>query len=82
MSGANLPGTPLIGIGRTKNIAWGFTTSRVDTCDLWEEKLNEDGTKYFVDGEWRDLEIKKEIIKIKGKPDKVLEVKKTHRGPL
>ena len=42
LSGAQLPGMPGLGIGRTNNIVWGATTSRVDTADMWKEKLNED----------------------------------------
>ena len=44
VSGGQTPGAPAISIGRTNDIAWAFTTSRVDTSDLWHEKLNEDGT--------------------------------------
>jgi len=66
VSGAQLAGVPGIGIGRSNNIAWGCTTSRVDTADLWQEKLSEDGTKYNVDGEWRKLDVIQEVIKVKG----------------
>lgn len=47
----------MIGIGRTDTISWALTTPRVDTADVWKEKLNEDETEYFVDGEWRKLDI-------------------------
>lgn len=53
LSGAQLAGVPAIGIGRSNNITWACTTSRVDTSDVWQEKLNEDETEYYVDGEWR-----------------------------
>jgi len=49
---------------------------------VWQEKLNEDETEYFVDGEWRKLDIIEEVIKIKGQPDLILKVKNTHRGPV
>lgn len=80
--GAATPGFPFVLSGRTPNIAFGVTASRVDTSDLWEETLNEDGTKYLVDGEWRDLEISEKIIKVKFGEDRVLPVRKTHRGVL
>ena len=57
LAGGQLPGVPMISIGRSNNITWGCTTSRADNADLWQEKLNEDETKYFVDGEWRELKI-------------------------
>lgn len=44
MSGAQIVGIPMVGVGRTKDIVWGFTTSRVDTADLWQEKLDETET--------------------------------------
>ncbi len=80
--GGSTPGVPLIGIGKSKNISWGQTSALCDTSDLWQETVNEDVTKYFVDGAWRDLTIVKETIKIKGKPDQSLLIRFTHRGPL
>ena len=35
MAGASLVGMPGIGIGRTKNVAWGLTAAVVDNSDLW-----------------------------------------------
>ena len=35
ISGAQIPGVPLIGVGRTNDIVWSFTTPNVDTSDLW-----------------------------------------------
>ena len=63
-------------------MAWGLTTARVDTSDLWQEKLNDEKTKYFVDGEWRDLEIIREQIEVKGQGHYIHNVTKTHRGPI
>ena len=67
--GASLVGMPGLGMGRTKNITWGLTAAIVDNSDLWEEELNEDATKYLVDGEWKDLKIIEEVFRVKGKPD-------------
>ena len=66
ISGAQLAGLPAVAIGRSNNIAWACTTARTDTADVWQEKLNEDETEYFVDNEWRKLKIIEETIKIKG----------------
>ena len=39
--------------------------------------------KYSVDGEWRDLKVIKEQIKVKGQDKPIeYEIKMTHRGPL
>ena len=66
VTGASLVGVPGISLGRTENITWGITAAIVDNSDLWEEELNEAGTHYLVDGEWRELEIIEEVIKVKG----------------
>ena len=50
MIGGSIPGVPLIGIGRTKNISWGITAPLSDSSDLWQEKISEDGKRYLVDG--------------------------------
>ena len=55
VTGASLVGMPGIGLGRTKDISWGLTAAIVDNSDLWQEELNEAGTHYKVDGEWREL---------------------------
>ena len=61
---------------------WAFTTSRCDTSDLWLEQLNEEETHYLLDGEYRELEVITEHIRIKGQPDHILKIKQTHRGPV
>ena len=43
-AGAQIPGNIGVGLGRTNNFSMGLTVSRVDTSDLWQEKLNADET--------------------------------------
>ena len=50
VSGTTVPGIPGIVMGRTKYIAWGGTTAYSDNVDLWQEKVNDQFTKYEVDG--------------------------------
>lgn len=73
---------PGIGMGRSNNITWGLTAAIVDNSDLWKEELNEAGTHYLVDGEWRELESIDEVVKVKGQDDIDLKIQLTHRGPL
>ena len=83
VTGLALPGQPLIIAGHNENIAWGMTNTYVDNLDFYEEKINpENKNQYELNGEWKDLLIKKEIIKgKKGKEtEKVLRF--THRGPV
>lgn len=81
--GASLPGIPFIGIGASNRISWGITAPLSDSADLWQETLNEDESQYFVDGEWRDLQVESEPIVVKGRTEPVdFKVRHTHRGPL
>ena len=82
VTGASLVGVPGISMGRTEHLTWGLTAAIVDNSDLWEEEINEAGTHYLVEGEWRELEIIEEVVKVKGKEDMTLKIKLTHRGPL
>ena len=50
VSGASLIGMPGIAMGRSEYMSWGLTAAIIDNTDLWEEKLNDDETQYFVDG--------------------------------
>jgi len=64
--GGSYPGVMFLGQGKSNYIAWGQTAPLNDVSDVFKEKLNEDETKYFVDGKWRDLTIITEEIKVKG----------------
>lgn len=82
VTGLALPGQPLIIAGHNDSIAWGMTNVMVDDLDFYAETLNTDSTKYLLDGEWKDLRIKTEIIKTKEGEDFNEVLKFTHRGPL
>ncbi len=82
VTGLALPGQPFIIAGHNDSIAWGMTNVMVDDIDFYAEKLNEDSTKYLLDGEWKDLVIKDEIIKTKEGEDIPATLKFTHRGPV
>lgn len=82
LSGATLVGMPGIANGRTKDFAWGITTTRVDSSDLWQEEVNDDFTQYKVDGEWRPIRKVREEIKVKFSETIDFEIGYTHRGPM
>ena len=48
--GASFPGIPGIVSGRTKNLAFGVTSSLHDGIDFWLEEIDEENAKYKVDG--------------------------------
>jgi acyl-homoserine-lactone acylase len=63
-----------------------MTTGGPDTSDIYEEELNpENARQYRYDGNWRDIQVRKEKIAIKD-GDKVVtrevEIEYTHHGPI
>lgn len=85
--GATLPGTPFVVLGRTPEVAWGFTNTGPDVQDLFLEQINPDNpNQYRVPSEqgmaWADFETRTETIRIKGQPDEKFTVRTTRHGPV
>jgi len=81
-SGVTLPGVPGIVIGKGENISWVLTNVMNDDSDFYVEQFDSSKTKYFLDGEWKSLQIIKDTIKVKGEKDQVIKIRETHRGPI
>ena len=82
VTGLSVPGQPFVIAGHNARIAWGMTNVMLDDLDFYAEKLNEDSTKYWFDGAWKDLDIHHETVKLKGGDSVLVDLKFTHRGPL
>jgi penicillin G amidase len=84
MAGSTFPGLPAIPVGHNANIAWAPTNSMTDVQDLYIERLDPTGApRYEWQGGWRELELIREEIVVKGQPEVHLEdVWLTHHGPL
>lgn len=80
--GASLPGAPGIVIGQNRDIAWGVTNVDPDVQDLYRIEMEPDGKHYLVDGELQELEVKQEVLKVRGKPDEVIITETSHTGPI
>jgi penicillin G amidase len=82
--GATLPTNPFPVFGQTATTAWGFTNVMADTQDLFVERLNpEDAGLYEFEGEWRQAEVIREEIAVKGRSrPETLDVTVTHHGPI
>ena len=81
--GFSFAGAPGVIIGHNAHIAWGFTNVGPDVQDLYIEKINPaDALQYEFEGEWRDMEVIEEVIRVNGGEDVVLEVRQTHHGPI
>lgn len=84
VSGVVLPGQPFVICGHNNDIAWGMTNVMLDDMDFYMETLNpENENQYKLNGQWKELEVVKESIKVKGKDkDTIMENRFTHRGPI
>ena len=78
--GATLPGLPLVVLGHTASIAWGFTNTGPDTQDLYIEEIRGDSVR-TPDG-WQPLVTRRETIRVKGEADRTLVVRESRHGPL
>lgn len=89
VSGATFPGLPFVVIGHNQNIAWGITNMMADTQDIFLERMHpQNANQYELDGRYVDMDVHTERIAIKAKylqekpEDHVIEVRRTHRGPV
>ncbi len=83
VTGVAVPGQPLIIAGHNEDIAWGMTNLYTDDIDLYLEKINPDNPdEYWFNGEWVPLEVRAEVIKVKGGEEVIMENRFTHRGPV
>lgn len=80
--GVAIPGTPAITIGFNNAIAWGTTNGTTDVKDWYKIKVNQDYTKYELDGEWKELKYRVEEIKVRGRPAFLDTVYYTVHGPI
>jgi penicillin amidase len=81
--GGGEPVLPGVSIGHNDHGAWGLTIFDTDSEDLFVYKLNpSDDAQYLHKGKWLDFKKIIDTIKIKGKPDQVVELLFTVHGPV
>ena len=83
VSGVTLPGTPFVIVGHNQHVAWGFTNLGADVQDLYVEQTRGEGDAAefaAADGTWEKVLHQREVIRVKGAPDVVLDVKATQHG--
>jgi penicillin amidase len=81
VAGVTLPGVPFVISGHNRYIAWGFTNLGPNVEDLYIEKFNDKG-EYLTPQGWVQPERRKEIIRVKGKPEVTVDVEVTRHGPI
>jgi penicillin amidase len=78
-----LAGIPFPIMGHNNYLGWGLTIFPVDNMDLYAETQNPDNAmQYKVGGRWKDYELRKEVIKVKGGKDVTFELRITRHGPV
>jgi acyl-homoserine-lactone acylase len=85
-SGMAIPGMPLPSLGHNRYCSTAMTTGGPDAADCYEEELNPSNPRqYKYDGEWRDMTVKTEVIRVKVGDkieEKPVELEYTHHGPV
>jgi penicillin G amidase len=83
VTGVVVPGQPFVVAGHNERAAWGMTNLMVDDIDLFSEKINPaDSNQYFFEGQWKNMTVRDEVIKIKGGKEVTRNLRFTHRGPV
>lgn len=83
--GATLPGCPLFAVARTKQLAWSVTYFKADTSDSFIEdvRLGEQAAWQYRRGdEWRDFNVRDEVILRKDAPAESVRVYQSDVGTL
>jgi penicillin amidase len=76
-----IAGTPVPALAHTEFGGWGLTMFENDEADFYQEKLNpaNENEVWFKD-KWVKLDIRKEVIHVKGGTDTTVMVKKSPHG--
>lgn len=82
VAGVTMPGVPGVIEGHNEHIAWGITALYADVQDLYVEQLDGKGHYRAADGQWKPLQMDREVIHVRGGRDKVLNIPITAHGPL
>ncbi len=83
ISGASAPGVPFIVLGHNDRVAWGFTTTHVDTEDLIVERLSPiDPGRYETPQGTAPFTVRSEVIDVRFGPTLTLDVRESRHGPI
>ncbi|MEO1287114.1 MAG: penicillin acylase family protein [Chloroflexota bacterium] len=75
--------SPGIIIGHNQSIGWGVTNVGSDVLDLYAMEFNPDNPlQYMWNGEWRDAELREEVIRYGDGGETTIQVRVTHLGAI
>jgi penicillin amidase len=81
VAGVTLPGYPFVVVGHNRRVAWGFTNVGPTVADAYIENFNASG-QYLTPEGWKDPELRREVIRVKGMQDVTVDVQLTRHGPI
>ncbi len=83
LTGATVPGVPLLVLGHNNHIAWGMTTTGGDVEDLYLERIDPaDPNRYLTPDGPRPFKTRVERIVVKDAEAVELTVRETRHGPV
>ncbi len=83
LTGATVPGVPLLILGHNAHIAWGMTTTGGDIEDLFLEDVDPaDPARYMTPDGPKPFRVRKEEIRVKGGKPVILTLRATRHGPV
>lgn len=72
---------PAVFFGHNSEIGWGSTAGVGDVVDIYAEKLDpQDPTRYWHQGQWKTMERRLDVIRVKGAAPVAVEVFRTVHG--
>jgi penicillin G amidase len=81
--GATIPGIPAVLAGRSRDLAWGVTSSYLDNLDVYIEKLNPDNpNEYLTPSGYKPFKTKSVIINVKDGKSRTIKLLNTENGPV
>lgn len=88
LSGATIPGAPMLVLGQNDQLAWSMTNIMLDDTDFFQEAIHpQDNNQFVLDtlaGEplYEDFNRQREVISIKNQDDTVFTRRLTNHGPV
>lgn len=83
VTGFSFAGMAGVIVGHNQQIAWGVTNVGPDVMDLFIEKINPaNPNQYEVDGQWQDMQLMQETIKVSDGADIQQTIQYTKHGPI
>jgi len=80
VSGAAIPGLPLVLIGHNEDLAWGMTTTMADNQDLVIERATADGRAVLRPQGSEPIRERQEMIPVRGAESDLLPIRETSEG--